>query len=335
MLKWKIALVLTLLLVCLSLPYAYGNPDTTSIAIAAGGDDGYVEGRHTSYSTSKTYAFSSFDTGTFARIGQRWDGVYYHRYRMFPKFNTTTILEGYTITAAKLRLYGDLDASGVNFYINIRNWTANTPITTADYNSYGTSNFDDENFNTASFTTSGYNNITIADFDIIEKEGYTLLCVMSSRDLGNNQPSGSEYVQVDTYEEGSSKYPLLEITYTEEGETYTVELPLNSPLSWQLSTQTSFTLPMTVSTNPTWNILTHTDYNLASLLETPLTWNIPTQKFYNVLMSFVTQSTWLLHVYITETLGINLLIVGFIIGFLLSFVPLALLTRKRRNIDEL
>jgi len=192
------------------------DPTTYTGYPGASENDGYVEGSASDYFTARSSA-TGYDTShDFLSIGQSYisfEGTYYV-YRTFLKFDTSSIPSSATITSATLKLYGKDDVSNTDFYIRIQKWTDDTPINTGDFNEFDGVNYDDGGFSTSSFTTSGYNTITISDYSIINKGGYTRLCLRSSRDIGSNTPSQPEYVNVYSYDYGTGYYPTLEVTYT-------------------------------------------------------------------------------------------------------------------------
>jgi len=204
--------ILSIYIDTIGLVYPIIIDPTVDIDPGASGNDGYVWGRASTYSTAHDTAYDSDDVATTLRIGQLYKGDYFVM-RGFLKFDTTTIPSTATITSAKLRLYGETDYSATDFYIRLQKWTGDTPIDTGDYNQFDGTNYDDGNFNTSSFTTTGYNDIIISNFNLITKAGYTKICVRSSRDISSTAPTGDEYVQILTYDNGSN-YPILHIEYT-------------------------------------------------------------------------------------------------------------------------
>lgn len=135
--------------------------------------------------------------------------------RSFIEFNTTSLQQGYILTGAKLRLYGSADNSTTDFIIKLQNWTGTTPIETADYNSFGSINYDNNDFSTSGWSLTGYNNITISNTTLIVKGGYTRICIRSSRDVNSDTPTGSEFVSFKTRDFSTDSDPRLEVTYNE------------------------------------------------------------------------------------------------------------------------
>lgn len=192
------------------------DPTTYTGTPGTGGNDGYVYGYSSTYSTAHDTAYGSDDSVDLLYIGQRKQTVpstAYYVYRGFLKFDTSSIPSNAEITNAKLKLYGSVDASDTDFIIRLQKWTGDTPIDTGDYNQFDGTNYDD-GFSTSGFTTSGYNEITISNYDLITKAGNTRICVRSSRDISSTTPSGNEYVQFYSYEKGAGYEPILEVTYT-------------------------------------------------------------------------------------------------------------------------
>jgi hypothetical protein len=201
--------------------------ETGATAGAAAGEyspwDGYVYGRSTAdLASAKTNAYSANDDGTLMNVGQNTTYVVilketvWYVHRSFLKFDTTSIPVDATITSAKLRLYLVYDYSTyADFAIRLQKWTDDEPIGLEDFTAYDGVNYDDGLTNTANMTTSAYNDINIVNFDLIEKGGYTKICVRSSRDIECVGPpaggSYNEYVRFSTNEGGYP--PLLVVTY--------------------------------------------------------------------------------------------------------------------------
>ncbi|RLF42562.1 MAG: hypothetical protein DRN18_02265, partial [Thermoplasmata archaeon] len=193
------------------------DPSVTIVEVdpGSGENDGYVFGSSSYYPTARTTATGYSNSATTLYIGQRktLSGVYVI-YRSFLKFDTSSIPSSATITSAALKLYGYGDYSSTDFTIRLTKWTGDTPIDTGDYLQSDGKLYDDGSFSTSSFTTSGYNTITISNYNLITKAGYTKICVASDRDINGIQPTGNEYVIVYSYEQGSGYRPLLSVTYT-------------------------------------------------------------------------------------------------------------------------
>jgi hypothetical protein len=187
------------------------HAETMSFHVESSANDGYVYGSYATYPYTATNPTSADSTSTSLYIGQVLFAGF-KRYRAFLKFDTSLIPSDAIITSAKLRLYGKTNDSATDFLIQIRQWTDDYPITVDDYNQYS-SGSEAGSLNTTSFSLSSYNNITITNLNIIEKSDYTKICLISSRDIGDNEPTGLEVVTVSSYEDGANQ-PILEVTYS-------------------------------------------------------------------------------------------------------------------------
>lgn len=210
-------LIVLLLISFYRISNVYAAQTTTTIVIEASGDDGYIYGYHSVYLTARTDAATkvSSDVAADLAIGQLlYSGIYYV-YRSFLKFNTTSIPAGAIISSARFCISGYSDTSITDFVIALQKWTGDVPITTADYCQYDNVNYDDGGFNTASWVLESYNNITISNFDLITKEGWTYICVRSDKEVDADPPIGSNYERVNGYsfEGGAGRRPLLVITW--------------------------------------------------------------------------------------------------------------------------
>jgi hypothetical protein len=147
-----------------------------------------------------------------AWVGQVLDEGSYGVYRDVFEFDTDYFPDSAEIVSAKVMLYGHLDFSDADFYIRIQNWTE-PPCNWTDYDAFDGVNYDDGLFNTVSWNISGWNNITLTNFAIIDKQGYTDIMVRSSSDVDSDAPVGWEIVEFYGYLE-YAKEPRLEVTYT-------------------------------------------------------------------------------------------------------------------------
>ena len=160
-----------------------------------------------------------FDDDVSLWIGQKFADPDYHIYRTFLHFDTSVIPSNAIISAAILSLHGENDYSGTDFSIQIQNGQPtypHDPLVGGDYNRLNYSGLGG-NIYTSGFTTTGYNNITLSSTGRgwIQKGAgaLTKLCVRSSRDGGNQEPSGLEYVVVYAREKGGDYRPKLTVTY--------------------------------------------------------------------------------------------------------------------------
>jgi len=189
-------------------------------------NDGYVRGKSTSsLADAKTSgaADTADDDGSLIYVGQSAsytaviDQTTWYVYRGFIKFDTTSIPPNAVIQSAKLKLYFSTDYSDyADFKVRVQKWTGDTPIGTEDFAAFDGVNYDDGGWNTAGKATGQYYDINIVNFDLIEKGGYTKVCLRSQRDIDCvGPPAGAtnrEYVGFSSNEGGDP--PKLYIVYT-------------------------------------------------------------------------------------------------------------------------
>ncbi|MHA1742729.1 MAG: LamG-like jellyroll fold domain-containing protein, partial [Candidatus Heimdallarchaeota archaeon] len=199
------------------------DPDTATIQISTGANDGDVWGYHPEYDLARTEpAFASArPNGDYVLVGQTYftDTHFYRVFRTFLKFDTSSIPTSATVSSASLKLYCYAKYLGVHFQIKVLRWTGDTPIDSRDLVKYSTAT----TYGSLSTTSLilDWNSIGIVSSAIV-KGGYTKFALLSSRDLSATAPTGDEFVCFRTYEYSSSLAPKLEITYT-------VNQPPNAP----------------------------------------------------------------------------------------------------------
>jgi len=151
---------------------------------------------------------------------------WYKWHRGYVIFDTTLIPDDKDILSATLYLYGEQDASTTDFSVVIQSGQPtypHDPLVLGDYNKSNYSG-DGGSLNTSSFTTSGYNSISLNETGIawINKTGTTKFCLRGSQDIAHTPAAGqAQYVRFYSQEyDGTSRDPYLVITYKNE---YTVE----------------------------------------------------------------------------------------------------------------
>ena len=136
-------------------------------------------------------------------------------YQGFLEFNTAAIPAGATITSAVLKIKDAGDSSTTDFIINVYDKDYGT-LATADFIANGSTagltlrcHYD---------TASGWTGTTYKTFvndalaAAIVKGGTTRLVMMSSRQTGNNTPTGNEFVYWEATSAGSEA--TLTVTWT-------------------------------------------------------------------------------------------------------------------------
>jgi len=141
----------------------------------------------------------------------------YRVYKSTLFFDTSILPDGATVSEANLKLYGSSDDSDTDFLIRVRSLSdlITTPVTGSAFNSvYHTGSFGA--INTSSWSTSGYTTIAVTGAStVVDLTGVTSLGLTSERTISNISPSGDEYVTFFLNESsGTSKDPVLEVTYT-------------------------------------------------------------------------------------------------------------------------
>lgn len=159
-------------------------------------------------------------TSAYLRLGQSKPSSYY-LFRSYLYFDTSALPDSGTISAANLSLYGKNDLSTTDFNIVVQDGQPTYPhdplqVGDWDYTKYSGAG---SAFSTAWFSTAGYNNIslTAAGLTYISVSGTTKLCIRSSRDISDTAPTGSEYVDIYSYEKGAGYRPTLYVTYSSSG----------------------------------------------------------------------------------------------------------------------
>jgi len=139
--------------------------------------------------------------------------------RAYVYFDTSGLPDTCTITSATLQLYGATDYSDTDFDVQIQDGQPtypHDPLVTGDFDKTNYSG-DGGSFNTYTFTTSGYNDITLNSTGLtwISKTSTTKLCLRSDEDIGVSSPSGDEYISFYTTDyTGIDHDPKLIVNYT-------------------------------------------------------------------------------------------------------------------------
>jgi len=180
--------------------------------------------------SSAEFVYRHYDTLV---IGQWKSGpAAYGIYRSFLLFDTSIIPEDANITSAVLSIYIYRDESDNDFNVTIQNGQPtypHIPIQAEDYYyGYYVGNYGSRN--TSEISGAGYWNITLTDFSIINKNGYTKLCLRSNKDIESIVPTQDailEYIIIYSADAGSNYAPKLYVTYECEGYKYVFHGPFN------------------------------------------------------------------------------------------------------------
>ena len=187
-----------------------------TLTVFSSQSDGHIQQSNVSYGSARNATGGTVnDTGSTITIGQKKYSSTYTIWRGFVFFNTSVISENANISNATLSLYKDSDYSTTDFNIVVQNGQPtypHNPLQSGDYNKNHYSG-NGGSLNTSGFT-SGYNAITLTDFDWITPGGTTKLCLRSSRDISGTVPTGNEYIVIHANYAGLRRYPpKLSIIY--------------------------------------------------------------------------------------------------------------------------
>ena len=163
-----------------------------------------------------TISGSSISVGQVPPIPP-WQG--YQIIRGFLYFDTSSLPDDAEITNATLSLYGQQNDSDADFNLTVQSGMPTyprDPLVREDYNKNYYSGNGGE-FNTAGFTSSGYNDIVLNSTGRgwINKAGWTKFAIRSSKDISGTPPVQSEWVKVRASESGEGYRPKLTIIYTQ------------------------------------------------------------------------------------------------------------------------
>lgn len=157
-------------------------------------------------------------------VGQALGGSDYIIYRSFLIFDTSSIPDTATIDSAVLSLYVWDDESLTDFNVTVQDGQPTYPHYPIEAGDYYQSHYSGNggSRSTSEIAGAGYWNITLNSdgYDMITVNGYTKLCLRSSRDINSDTP-GLEYVAFYETEKGASYEAKLYITYSiGVGDTY-------------------------------------------------------------------------------------------------------------------
>jgi hypothetical protein len=195
----------------------YSFTTTNSLTLDATPDDGWLKNTSAVYNAAQTAANGTVDTtNTTLTIGQDSS---YRVARGFLFFNTSNIPDSATISSVTLRFYGASDSSNQDFAILVYSGQPahpHHPLVAGDFDADNyTTNASTGTLNTSTFSTSGYNTLSISPGQI-NKTGFTKLLLLSSRDQTMVQPQSGvdEYFTIYSSEQGAGYIPELVVVYS-------------------------------------------------------------------------------------------------------------------------
>jgi hypothetical protein len=217
-----LAVVLSLAIVAApTVPLGAASPDQSTFY--SRDSDGHVEADGDNYSIvhGASWGTVHYDM-QWLSVGQRMyaspgpvSDFYLWRGGLF--FDTSSLPGDASISSAVLSLYGESEASFRDFEITVVDgWGLHEPLVPSDYGYLGSQNVSGGSFDTAGFSTSGYNDIPLNETGMgwISKTGITKFGLRSSKDIGDIAPTSWEYVDIYASEQGEGYQPRLVVTYT-------------------------------------------------------------------------------------------------------------------------
>lgn len=182
-------------------------------------NDGYVRGLNATYSVARSTSQSYDDGNEFVQIGQLGPSIYV--LRAFLKFDTSVIDPLAYISQVNLKMVCTSDTSGTDFDVQIvkQDWSAQDPLSDANreaaYDNCLAGTADNSIWRNTSGMTVGIQYASgNLDTTWINRSGFTYYSLRSSRDFGNIEPPGSEYIDIGSQTNATVAYrPKLSITY--------------------------------------------------------------------------------------------------------------------------
>jgi hypothetical protein len=187
---------------------AAGSSTTVTFALAASGDDGVASSSGASYPPGG--AATAETSGNAVTMGRRLAHSGYEVYAGLLRFDTSTIPDDATVTAATLRVQAIAKQNGdgrnlVGEWYGATNW----PIDAADYalNNSGSALAGSP---LAQITVGAQNDFALSGLGSLSKTGFTGLRLH----VGGGQPSGDNYVLFASFDDPTLTEPRLVVTYS-------------------------------------------------------------------------------------------------------------------------
>lgn len=211
----------------------------TTLTAYADAADEYLNSLDPAYATARSGGTLSVspDWTSVLEVGQRYydttgEGDFAYAIREgFVGFDTSAIGDTDAISAAVLNVTSFEDNSDTDFTIQARLSDWGTSVTTADWVAGGS--LSGLTLLATYATSSGFTANTAYDLasetaftSNVNKTGSTRMLLCSSRTVGNNTPTGSEYVGIKSADTtGTTSDPKLTVTYSAGGATWEPRQP--------------------------------------------------------------------------------------------------------------
>lgn len=187
--------------------------------INAHSSTGHVKNGNATFSTSRGAATGASTTNSTIYTGCELTGGNYDIYRLFYKFNTSSIPVGSIITGVALKIYLVSKDTTTDFTLGFTGHTApDTTLTTADFDSLTLNTpteYASRSANVSTLSTGAYLTVTLNSSGIsaLTPGSYYKIATRSgSRDIDNSAPLARSYVEI--ADAASGNPPQLVVTYT-------------------------------------------------------------------------------------------------------------------------
>jgi hypothetical protein len=181
--------------------------------------DGLVTGASTNAATARSTATSHNTTGGDQRFNQGKDGATYSAYRLFLKFNTSTIGAGQVVTSVTLTMhvYTDTSFAG-DAQIIKQNWSAQDPLSAANrdaaFDNCLSGDLDDHVLWSGYATTNTQYTSDTLTTTWVAMEGTTYYSLRGSRDYAATVPTSMEYCNIGMADNADAHFrPFLTVLY--------------------------------------------------------------------------------------------------------------------------
>lgn len=166
--------------------------------------DGYIRGTNATYATARGTASNAYTDSDYLNVGQ-YITLPFEVNRAFLKFDTSFIPSDATIDQVNMRLVCAEDYSTTDFDVQIikQDWSAYDPLSSSDISIddafdaclAGTTDTAIWRNTSGMATDTAYDSGNL-DTTWIDPNGYTYYSLISSKDRGNSEPAGNEYIRL-------------------------------------------------------------------------------------------------------------------------------------------
>ena len=147
------------------------------------------------------------------------NGSTFRIHRVFLPFDTSALPDNATVSAANLQVYRSdavatfANADTTTLHVVTQTQASDTSLVQDDFDQVSFTSKGSINF--ADTSDGAYSVITITDMAIISLTGFTKLALLTGRDQGNSQPTGSNVLGMQS--RGDANPPVLTVTFSAPG----------------------------------------------------------------------------------------------------------------------